>query len=142
MTDGKRPNGKRGGGWITPSKRLAIYLRDRFTCGYCRRDLHTVKPHEITLDHLEPRVRGGSNDHTNLLTTCNKCNSRRKDRPWREFATLYSVCSVAVIEYQRQLPLPLLLAESMKRKGNGERELERLRAIAGPSGHRFTETAH
>jgi hypothetical protein len=77
--NGKRLNG-RGSKWITPVKRLAIYLRDEFRCVYCGRDLHDAHPRELTLDHLTPRCKGGSNEHTNLITACLNCNSRRQHR--------------------------------------------------------------
>jgi 5-methylcytosine-specific restriction endonuclease McrA len=84
--DGRRLNGKRGGGWITPLKRLAIYIRDGFTCGYCGRDLTEAAPREVSLDHLRPRCHGGGNAATNLITACVKCNSARQHRSWKDFA--------------------------------------------------------
>lgn len=65
------------GTWIRPVKRLAIYLRDGFTCLRCWRDLHGAAPAEVTLDHFRPRSRGGGNDATNLYTCCRSCNSAR-----------------------------------------------------------------
>ena len=66
-----------GGKWIRPAKRFAIYLRDRFTCVHCRRDLRDAEPAEITLDHVTPWIDGGSNEATNLVTSCRSCNSSR-----------------------------------------------------------------
>lgn len=76
-----RPN------WCRPLKRLALYIRDGFRCAYCGEDLRDAAPAEMGLDHLTPWTRGGSNDPSNLVTCCRSCNSSRKDRPWREFAT-------------------------------------------------------
>lgn len=73
------------GTWIRTSKRLAIYLRDRFRCAYCAADLHDSSPADITLDHLECRHDGGANHETNLVTACRACNSSRADRPWTEY---------------------------------------------------------
>lgn len=68
------------GRWIRPQKRLAIYLRDGFTCLRCGRDLSRVQHTAlIHLDHIVPRSRGGSNAETNLFTSCQKCNSSRGD---------------------------------------------------------------
>ena len=47
------------GQWIRADKRLAIYLRDRFTCLYCCRDLHDADPADVTLDHLRCQSDGG-----------------------------------------------------------------------------------
>lgn len=83
--NGKRLNGK-GSGWISKPNRLAIYLRDKFTCQYCGRDLHDANPREVTLDHLKPQVEGGTHEAKNLVTACLSCNSRRQHTPWRKYA--------------------------------------------------------
>ena len=83
--NGKRLNGK-GSGWIARSMRLAIYLRDRFTCQYCGTDLHQANPREVTLDHLKPQCQGGDHKPANLVTACLSCNSRRQHQPWRRYA--------------------------------------------------------
>jgi len=75
------------GQWIRPEKRLALYIRDSFTCAYCGRDLKSLDPSEVTLDHLLPRSAGGDNDATNLITACRSCNSSRGDKPWLGYAT-------------------------------------------------------
>ena len=69
-----------------PEKRLAIYLRDRFTCLYCLTDLHGADPRDITLDHLVPVSDGGTNDADNLVTACRQCNCSRQDQPLTRFA--------------------------------------------------------
>lgn len=88
--NGKRLNGK-GSGWITKGKRLAIYLRDGFLCQYCGRDLHSAAPREVSLDHLTPQCDGGLHHPTNLITACISCNSRRQNKPWRQYATAGAV---------------------------------------------------
>ena len=84
--DNGRSNGKYKGVCIRPDLRLAIYLRDSFTCLYCCADLHGVDPRDITLDHLVPDSRGGSNDPRNLITACRACNCSRQDKPLSRFA--------------------------------------------------------
>lgn len=74
------------GRWIRVEKRLAIYLRDKFRCAYCSRDLTTAAPGDVALDHLTPRSRGGSNDATNLTTACGKCNCKRGNAALPRFA--------------------------------------------------------
>ena len=82
--------------WIQPVVRLAIYIRDKFTCQYCGRDLRNALPHEMGLDHLQCQhhnktgvLRNGKSLHdpSNLITVCRACNSTRKLTPWRKFAT-------------------------------------------------------
>lgn len=73
-----------GMNWIRPQKRLAIYIRDNFRCCYCHRTL--AEGIQLTLDHLRPYVKGGSNSEMNLVTCCRFCNTSRGVRPWRAFA--------------------------------------------------------
>jgi len=81
--DGKH---QASGQWIRTDKRLAIYLRDRFTCLYCLRDLHDADPTDITLDHLVCQSEGGGNGEDNLVTACRSCNCSRQDKPLARFA--------------------------------------------------------
>lgn len=74
------------GQWITPAKRLAIYVRDNFVCLYCGTDLRSYKPANVTLDHVVPRSRGGSNRENNLVTACRSCNSARGNKTVQEYA--------------------------------------------------------
>lgn len=76
----------RSGHWITATRRLAIHLRDGFTCVYCERDLRFVGAREMTLDHLKPRCAGGTHESGNLVTACTTCNYARQNILWWEFA--------------------------------------------------------
>jgi len=87
MATNGRTAGKYKGVCIRADLRLAIYLRDRFTCVYCLRDLHDANPMDITLDHITPDSRGGSNDPRNLVTACRSCNCSRQDKPLNRFAS-------------------------------------------------------
>lgn len=70
--------------WISQHKRLAIYLRDGLCCAYCQKGIEAgVK---LTLDHLKPYSKGGSNEATNLVTCCLECNSARGNRSYTAFA--------------------------------------------------------
>jgi 5-methylcytosine-specific restriction endonuclease McrA len=51
--------------------RFNVFLRDRFTCQYCRLKRHTS---ELTFDHMMPRSRGGRTTWTNVTTACSACN--------------------------------------------------------------------
>ena len=83
----KTANGGQGSKWITPKRRLAIYLRDRFVCVYCLRDLHEADPRDVTLDHLVCGHRAGNHGSENLVTACRSCNSSRQDLPLSRFAS-------------------------------------------------------
>lgn len=86
MTDrhGKSNGQGQGMNWIRPEKRLAIYLRDGMACCYCGKAVEESA--RLTLDHLRPYSKGGSNEPTNLVTCCHTCNSARGKRSWRQFA--------------------------------------------------------
>jgi 5-methylcytosine-specific restriction endonuclease McrA len=53
--------------------RQNIFKRDCFECQYCgtRRDL--------TIDHVVPRAKGGSDSWFNLVTACKRCNAKKGD---------------------------------------------------------------
>lgn len=59
------------------TKRLAILLRDGLTCTYCQRTAEQVVC--LTLDHVVPHSKGGTDDASNLVTACDRCNSSLQD---------------------------------------------------------------
>lgn len=74
---------KHGQKWIRNEKRLAIYIRDGLSCVYCGDGVETST--KLTLDHLDTRCSGGSNDASNLVTCCFKCNTARGTRSVKDF---------------------------------------------------------
>ena len=76
---------KHGAKWIRPKKRLAIYDRDGHACVYCGRFSYSATGESclLTLDHLQPRELGGSNEASNLVTACFSCNSARQNKSIR-----------------------------------------------------------
>ncbi|HEX2077710.1 MAG TPA: HNH endonuclease [Longimicrobium sp.] len=63
-----------------------IFRRDGHRCVYCG----TVFPAEqLSLDHVQPRMRGGDNSEGNLVTACHACNTRKGSLPaWAFLAEL------------------------------------------------------
>jgi 5-methylcytosine-specific restriction endonuclease McrA len=57
--------------------RRNIYDHYRYHCCYCGRKFTT---HELNLEHVLPRSRGGKTDWTNIVTSCMPCNLRKADR--------------------------------------------------------------
>ncbi len=55
--------------------RKEIFMRDNFTCQYCG-----TKTHDLTLDHVVPRHRGGQHRWENLVSACKACNHRKGGR--------------------------------------------------------------
>lgn len=80
-----RANGEwQGMNWIRQEKRLAIYLRDGLACAWC--GVSVEMGAALSLDHLKPHSKGGSNHESNLVTCCSRCNSSRGARPLKAFA--------------------------------------------------------
>ncbi len=58
-----------------------LFARDRYSCQYCRRSADQFREREcLTRDHLVPLSRGGTNDWSNVTTSCSTCNTRKGDR--------------------------------------------------------------
>lgn len=68
-----------GGKWITPVRRLGIYLRDGMCCVYCGAAVEQDGV-RLSLDHLKCHTHGGGNESSNLVTCCSRCNSSRGKR--------------------------------------------------------------
>ena len=57
---------------ISKRLRYEILRRDNHACRYCGRAAPDVKLH---IDHVVPQVLGGSDDPSNLVTSCAECNA-------------------------------------------------------------------
>ena len=58
-----------------------LFARDRYSCQYCGRSVAQFRSREcLTRDHLVPFSRGGTNDWTNVTTSCSTCNTRKGNR--------------------------------------------------------------
>ena len=122
----RHANGGQGMNWLRPAKRLSIYLRDGLACCYCSDAVEDgVK---LTLDHLVAHSHGGTNDATNVVTCCHKCNSSRGNRDWREFAEKVAAYLnhgvvaeqiIAHIETTVQRPLDLAMAKELIARRGG-----------------------
>lgn len=67
-----------------PSKK-AILKRDHHTCQYCG----SFK--QLTVDHIIPTSKGGTETWTNLVTACRSCNEKKGDLTLKEsFLILYT----------------------------------------------------
>jgi 5-methylcytosine-specific restriction endonuclease McrA len=81
--------------------RKTIHDRERGACFYC---LRRTPAHVHGLDHVVPRVRFGRNSYRNLVSCCLECNSRKGDRPARDFLrTLYRQGRLTAAELDARL---------------------------------------
>ena len=80
----KKLNGSK---WIRPDLRVSIIaIRDAVEKRFCPYCLQTVEDGiRLCLDHITPRIYGGSNKVCNLITCCVSCNSKRQDKTIPEF---------------------------------------------------------
>lgn len=81
-----RPNDKR-------SRRDFVYDRDGERCVYCGTaqrgpTWQDKRPRRLTLDHVIPASRGGTNLRSNLVTCCDYCNETRRDMDIVEWLAL------------------------------------------------------
>jgi hypothetical protein len=67
------------------SARDRIFARDEYRCVYCGQ---VFPPELLSLDHVQPRMRGGDNSAGNLVTACQACNTRKGSlSAWAYLAT-------------------------------------------------------
>ncbi len=61
--------------------RRSVLARDGHVCQYCGRHL---PPHQLSLDHVTPRSRGGMTTWENVVCACLKCNVKKGGRTPKE----------------------------------------------------------
>lgn len=79
--------------------RFEVFKRDRFTCSYCGK----TPPHVLLeVDHVIPKAAGGTDEITNLTTSCQDCN-RGKSAGLLEEGTAPVVGEAAVADLRERL---------------------------------------
>jgi 5-methylcytosine-specific restriction endonuclease McrA len=63
-------------------QRSGIFDRDDYRCVYCG---ERFAADDLTIDHVQPRVRGGDHSGGNLVTACRACNTLKGHRRLSEF---------------------------------------------------------
>jgi DNA-binding transcriptional MerR regulator len=79
---------------VTYKLRFDVLERDQYHCVYCGRSPKTTPGLEVVVDHIIPLEKGGTNDMTNLATSCFECNEGKKAR------------MLAIIGFEREYNLP------------------------------------
>jgi len=54
-----------------------VHKRDKNICAYCKKKF---KRDDLHVDHIKPRVKGGTHDLSNLTTSCIRCNLKKGDK--------------------------------------------------------------
>lgn len=57
--------------------RRALYLRDRGICMYCG---EAVTLASMEMEHVVPQSQGGRRSWTNIVSSCERCNDRKRNR--------------------------------------------------------------
>jgi 5-methylcytosine-specific restriction endonuclease McrA len=60
-----------------PVSRRGVLRRDGHRCAYCKRSANTI-------DHVQPKSRGGSDSWENLVACCLRCNNKKGDKTLAE----------------------------------------------------------
>jgi 5-methylcytosine-specific restriction endonuclease McrA len=63
-------------------RRREVFARDRGRCVYCGGVFENA---DLTVDHVQPRMRNGDHSGGNLVTACQGCNTRKGARRLSEF---------------------------------------------------------
>ncbi len=62
--------------------RFRLYARDGFACVYC---LEPFDVRELSIDHKQPVSRGGTDEESNLVAACRRCNRAKGTMTYDEF---------------------------------------------------------
>ena len=79
----RRMREKNAPGSCTPAEWAAILDEFNYCCAYCLR--HESVAGKMSIDHMTPLTRGGSNDPDNLVPACRSCNSSKHDKTVLEY---------------------------------------------------------
>ena len=63
-------------------KRSEIFTRDGYRCVYCGL---VFDASALSIDHVQPRMRGGDGSGGNVVTACTSCNTLKASRPLAGF---------------------------------------------------------
>lgn len=72
-----------------------------YKCAYCK------SKENLTLDHITPRSKGGTDRITNLICACKECNNSKGHEMWSEWYLRQNFFTTerlsAIIEWQNQI---------------------------------------
>lgn len=81
--------------------RQSIKDKWNYQCAYCG------SKENLTLDHIIPRSKGGSDNLTNVLCACKKCNNDKGHQMWSDWFLQQSFFTTeklsAIIQWQKQI---------------------------------------
>jgi 5-methylcytosine-specific restriction endonuclease McrA len=69
------------GSRVIPVSRRGVLRRDGHRCAYCGRAANTI-------DHVQPKSKGGADSWENLVACCLRCNNKKSDKSLDELGWL------------------------------------------------------
>ncbi len=104
-------------------KRAEIFARDGFRCVYCG---GVFEADELSIDHVQPRMRGGDGSWGNVVTACRGCNTAKGGRRLAQFLAENPAARRNFFELARYVwPRHLkAVAEELARQGVVERSAD------------------
>jgi 5-methylcytosine-specific restriction endonuclease McrA len=95
---------------VMPFNRENVFKRDNGSCMYCGKK---VTFDEFTFDHVIPRDQGGKSVWTNIVISCFKCNSKKRNRTPKE-ARMNLIRLPFVPKLDRPVPRKLIKTLGMR----------------------------
>ena len=77
------------GNRVNPQVKLTVIRRDGFKCIYCK-TIGTQKNY-LTVDHIFPLSKGGTNRQKNIACSCRECNQKKKNMLLTDFIKKYGI---------------------------------------------------
>lgn len=111
-------------------KRLEIFARDEHRCVYCGL-VH--EPDALSVDHVQPRMRGGDGSYGNVVTACRGCNTRKGSHSLPRFLAESPEARRNFFQFARYVwPRHLIaVAEDLARRGVVVASTELVEGIRG-----------
>lgn len=85
--------------------RTNLLIRDNFTCQYCEKKLNS---HDLTVDHVIPRVKGGKTKWDNIVCACYTCNTIKGHRSkMKPIKVPYKPDYYQLLDNARKMPIKI-----------------------------------
>ncbi len=109
-------------------KRADIFARDGYRCVYCGL---IQEPETLSVDHVQPRRRGGDSSAGNVVTACMACNTAKASRPLAQFLAEHPDARRNFFRHARYVWARHLraVAEELARRGVVERPADFVEGI-------------
>ncbi|HYW33184.1 MAG TPA: HNH endonuclease [Gemmatimonas sp.] len=97
-------------------KRSEIFARDGYRCVYCGEVFDAT---DLSIDHVQPRIRGGDGSEGNVVTACSPCNTAKASRSLPQFLMEFPEARRNFFQLARYVwPRHLIaVAEELARRG-------------------------